>query len=61
MLEEVNGEIDLVPSGTKVHPTLQTLSAEKSKIDQNILLEIWKQKREDALSVMNTDKKCKEH
>ncbi|HIP59521.1 MAG TPA: hypothetical protein EYH01_03730 [Campylobacterales bacterium] len=59
MLEEVNGEIDLVPSGTKVHPTLSTLSAEKSKIDQSILLEIWKQKREKALSVMNTDQKCK--
>ncbi len=56
---EVNGVLDLVPSGTKVHPTLNTLSADNSKIDQQTLLSIWKQKREKALAEVYTDKSDK--
>lgn len=58
-LEEVDGTLDLVPSGTKVHPTLSTLSSNNSKIDQNILLQIWKQKREEALKHVYPDTSCK--
>jgi len=50
-LKEVKGELDLVASGKKV-TRLGTL-ADKPKIDKNILKEIWKRKREKALSKMH--------
>jgi hypothetical protein len=49
-LKELNGEIDLVPSGAKVGARLGTLAEDQSKIDKEILLHIWKQKREKALN-----------
>ncbi len=49
-LKEVQGELDLVPSGQKVSK-LDTLS-DKPKIDKKILQDIWKRKREKALLIM---------
>jgi hypothetical protein len=52
-LKEVNGEIDLVPSGAKVGSKLSTLAEDQSKIDKKILVNIWKQKRKKALILMH--------
>jgi len=48
-LKEINGDVDLVPSGVKVGSRLGTLSADQSKIDKSRLIEIWKLKKERAL------------
>ncbi len=55
-LKEINGELNLVPSGVKVGSKLDTLSADRSKIDQETLTKLWKLKREKALLVMTTNK-----
>ncbi len=48
-LKEINGDVDLVPSGVKVGSRLGTLSANQSKIDKSTLIEIWKLKKEKSL------------
>lgn len=48
-LKEINGDVDLVPSGVKVGSRLGTLSADQSKIVKSTLIEIWKLKKEKSL------------
>jgi alpha-L-arabinofuranosidase len=48
-LKEINGELDLAPSGIKVGSKLGTLAKDKSKIDKATLADIWKQKRAKAI------------
>jgi hypothetical protein len=47
-IEETQGRIDLVPSGTKVTTELGSLTQDISIIDPATLSKIWQQKREQA-------------
>lgn len=55
-LKEINGELDLAPSGVKVGSKLGTLSADKSKIDKETLARLWKQKKYKAMLYMTGNK-----
>lgn len=48
-LEEKNGELDLIPSGTRVATDLGSLTGHISVIDKDTLTSIWKEKKDKAL------------
>jgi len=53
LLEEINGTIELLPSGSKVaDSTANRSSANIPSIDRSRLMEIWKRKRNKANSIL---------
>jgi len=57
-IKEIQGNLDLVPSGTKVATGLNAMTQDISIIDPNILSKIWKQKSEKAHTRMIPKHAC---
>ncbi len=57
-VEEVQGTLNLIPSGTKVATGLNSMTEDISIIDPKILSEIWKQKKEKASTKMKPKNTC---